>query len=319
MNRTTLRPGRSKLFVAFVAAAALAVSFAVSPAVAGTSSQASWTDGCDTGAFSSVNSLATGASLARGGPGLREPSLNETLTEVAPQGGRGVNFQTTVPTYVHVVHHADGTGNVSNQAINDQIQVLNMTFGGFEGGYPTGFSFELAGITRTPNTAWYLAGPSTSSERAMKRALRQGGDNALNIYLTTADLYLGWAYYPSQTDHRGSAYLDGIVVDWESMLGTSPRYAGRYDQGETATHEAGHWLNLAHTFQGGCNHWGDRVDDTPPMLVPTSGCPAGKDTCREPGLDPIHNYMDYSYDACYTEFTAGQALRMQDAWLEWRA
>ena len=319
MNRTTLRPGRSKLFVAFVAAAALAVSFAVSPAAAGTSGQASWTDGCDTGAFSSVNSLATGASLARGGPGLREPSLNETLTEVAPQGGRGVNFQTTVPTYVHVVHHADGTGNVSNQAINDQIQVLNMTFGGFEGGYPTGFSFELAGITRTPNTAWYLAGPSTSSERAMKRALRQGGDNALNIYLTTADLYLGWAYYPSQTDHRGSAYLDGIVVDWESMLGTSPRYAGRYDQGETATHEAGHWLNLAHTFQGGCNHWGDRVDDTPPMLVPTSGCPAGKDTCREPGLDPIHNYMDYSYDACYTEFTAGQALRMQDAWLEWRA
>ena len=319
MNRTTLRPGRSKLFVAFVAAAALAVSFAVSPAVAGTSSQASWTDGCDTGAFSSVNSLATGASLARGGPGLREPSLNETLTEVAAQRGRGVNFQTTVPTYVHVVHHADGTGNVSNQAINDQIQVLNMTFGGFEGGYPTGFSFELAGITRTPNTAWYLAGQSTSSERAMKRALRQGGDNALNIYLTTADLYLGWAYYPSQTDHRGSAYLDGIVVDWESMLGTSPRYAGRYDQGETATHEAGHWLNLAHTFQGGCNHWGDRVDDTPPMLVPTSGCPAGKDTCREPGLDPIHNYMDYSYDACYTEFTAGQALRMQDAWLEWRA
>jgi hypothetical protein len=29
--------------------------------------------------------------------------------------------------------------------------------------------------------------------------------------------------------------------------------------------------------------------------------------------------MDYSYDTCYTEFTAGQALRMQDAWLHWRA
>ena len=319
MNRTTLRPGRSKLFVAFAAAAALAVSFAVSPAAAGTSSQASWTDGCDTGAFSSVNSLATGASLARGGPGLREPSLNETLTEIAAQRGRGVNFQETVPTWVHVVHHADGTGNVSDQAINAQIQVLNMTFGGFEGGYPTGFSFQLAGVTRTPNTAWYLAGPSTSSERAMKRALRQGGDNTLNIYLTTAGIYLGWAYYPNQTEKNGTAYLDGIVVDWESMLGTSPTYAGRYDQGETATHEAGHWLNLAHTFDGGCNHWGDHVDDTPPMLVPTSGCPAGKDTCREPGLDPIHNYMDYSYDSCYTEFTRGQTLRAQDAWLRYRA
>ena len=319
MNRMTLRPGRSKLFVAFAAAAALAVSFAVSPAAAGTSGQASWTDGCDTGAFSSVNSLATGASLARGGPGLREPSLNETLTEVAAQRGRGVNFQENVPTWVHVVHHADGTGNVSNQAINDQIQVLNMTFGGFEGGYPTGFSFLLAGVTRTPNTAWYLAGPSTSSERAMKRALRQGGDETLNIYLTTAGVYLGWAYYPNQTEHKGSAYLDGIVVDWESMVGTSTRYAGAYDQGETATHEAGHWLNLAHTFEGGCNNWGDHVDDTPPMLVPTNGCPAGKDTCSEPGLDPIHNYMDYSYDACYTEFTAGQTARMQDAWAFWRA
>jgi Pregnancy-associated plasma protein-A len=109
------------------------------------------------------------------------------------------------------------------------------------------------------------------------------------------------------------------VVDWESMLGTSDRYAGRYDRGETATHEAGHWLNLEHTFFHGCNGEGDFVDDTPYERTPTDGCPAGKDTCPAPGLDPIHNYMDYSYDTCYTEFTAGQAERMQDAWLFWRA
>jgi hypothetical protein len=55
------------------------------------------------------------------------------------------------------------------------------------------------------------------------------------------------------------------------------------------------------------------------MRVPTARCPIGKDTCSEPGLDPIHNYMDYSDDPCYNQFTQGQALRAQDAWLEWRA
>ena len=38
----------------------------------------------------------------------------------------------------------------------------------------------------------------------------------------------------------------------------------------------------------------------------------GKDTCpAQPGLDPIHNYMDYSFDSCYEEFTNDQNGRMQ--------
>jgi hypothetical protein len=73
-----------------------------------------------------------------------------------------------------------------------------------------------------------------------------------------------------------------------------------------------------HTFDGGCNAKGDYIDDTPPMRVPTSGCPLGKDTCPEPGLDPIHNYMDYSYDSCYFEFTAGQTQYMQDHFIHFR-
>ena len=110
-----------------------------------------------------------------------------------------------------------------------------------------------------------------------------------------------------------------MVINWETVPGASTTWAGRYDQGETATHEVGHWLNLEHTFYGGCNAKGDFVADTPPQKVPTNGCPEGKDTCRESGLDPIHNYMDYSYDSCYTEFTAGQAQRIRDAWEFYRA
>ena len=61
------------------------------------------------------------------------------------------------------------------------------------------------------------------------------------------------------------------------------------------------------------------MDDTPPQLIATSRCPEGQDSCKEPGLDSIHNYMDYSDDPCYTEFTAGQTARMQDQWNFFRA
>jgi hypothetical protein len=308
---------RAPLFTGLVVAA-LVAAFGVSPAIGGTSStvQASWV--CDTALFDSLSSLGV-SSTARGSNGVvREPALNQFVTEVpaSRQGPVDRNFRATVPTWVHVV--SDGPiGNVSNTAIDAQIQVLNRTYAGAEGGVRTGFSFQLVGVTRTNNADWHYANPG-GAEHRMKRTLHRGGDNTLNIYLTTAGDYLGWAYLPSITE-QGNDYLDGIVVDWESMLGTSERYAGRYDKGETATHEAGHWLNLEHTFFHGCNGEGDFVDDTPYEATPTSGCPAGKDTCPAPGIDPIHNYMDYSYDDCYTEFTAGQAARMQDAWDFWRA
>ena len=38
---------------------------------------------------------------------------------------------------------------------------------------------------------------------------------------------------------RARSTLDGVVVDWESFLGTSDTYEDQYDQGETTTHEVG--------------------------------------------------------------------------------
>ena len=54
-------------------------------------------------------------------------------------------------------------------------------------------------------------------------------------------------------------------------------------------------------------------------LVADERVPRGQGHLSEPGLDPIHNYMDYSFDSCYEEFTADQVGRMQDAWLYLRA
>jgi Pregnancy-associated plasma protein-A len=263
--------------------------------------------------------VSSTAFVGRGGD-VREPDLGMVATDLpaSAKGRAGKNFKATIPVYLHVI--TDGAiGNLTDRQITDQIAVLNRTFAGGEGGASTGFSFRLAGVTRTDNADWFYAGPGGNAEHSMKRALHQGGDNALNFYSTTAGDFLGWAYLPDIVTKPGQEYLDGVVIDWESIPGTSTTYAGRYDQGETATHEVGHWLDLEHTFYGGCNAKGDFVADTPPERTATSGCPAGKDTCPEPGLDPIHNYMDYSYDSCYTEFTAGQTQRMRDAWLLYRA
>jgi pregnancy-associated plasma protein-A len=257
-------------------------------------------------------------SFARGGDGeIKEPVLDEPVASLPASAKNKGNakFKQTVPVYFHVI--SDGAvGNVTQTQIDDQIRVMNLAFTGVYGGVKTGFTFQLAGVTRTDNAEWFNAGPGSPAERAMKKALTTNAPEALNYYSTTAGVYLGWAYLPGLTPSR--MFLDGIVVDWESMLHTSTRYLDRYDLGLTAVHEAGHWFGLLHTFDGGCNAKGDYIDDTPPMRVPTSGCPLGKDTCPEPGLDPIHNYMDYSYDSCYFEFTAGQTQYMQDHFIHFR-
>jgi hypothetical protein len=310
------RPQRGLVF-----AGALFAALAVAPAsgVGGAAGAGLHGSSCDPTAPAGTALGLGEANLGRGGP-IREPDLGQVHADLpsSAKGRAGPTFRASVPVYFHVV--TDGaTGSLTDAQIAAQMDVLNVTFAGGEGGARTGFSFRLAGVTRTDNADWFYANPGGTNEHTMKRTLRQGGNNALNLYSTTAGAYLGWAYLPDIVTKPGQAYLDGIVVDWESMPGTSTAYAGRFDQGETATHEAGHWLNLEHTFYRGCSAHGDFVDDTPPEKTPTSGCPAGKDTCSAPGLDPIHNYMDYSFDSCYTEFTAGQTQRMRDSWLLYRA
>lgn len=218
-----------------------------------------------------------------------------------------------VPVYFHVIH--DGpAGDLPDAAIRRQIAVLNATFGGRTGGVDTGFRFALRRLDRTDNTSWYLR--PDENERAMKSRLHGGDAGTLNLY--TADLgeqLLGWATFPWR--YRGHKALDGVVVHVEAVAGGSIPH---YSRGYSATHEIGHWLGLFHTFEKGCAAPGDRVADTPPEREPGQACPAGgRNTCPAPGDDPIHNFMDYSYDTCMTQFTRGQGDRMRAAWSAYRS
>lgn len=150
----------------------------------------------------------------------------------------------------------------------------------------------------------------------MRSELHKGDYKTLNVYFQKeVDGNLGYCYFPEPNATEEQITLDGCSILAASVPGGS---AENFNEGKTATHEIGHWFGLFHTFQDGCDG-GDQVEDTPAQDSPTSGCPAGRDSCPAAGEDPIHNYMDYSYDSCYEEFTPGQATRAQNMYNEYRA
>ena len=133
---------------------------------------------------------------------------------------------------------------------------------------------------------------------------------------TSGTGYLGWATFP--WEYNGAPSKDGVIIAWNSMPGgTAP-----FNEGDTLVHEAGHWLGLYHTFNGGCTTTNDGVSDTPAERSPAYGCPTNRDSCKSgayPGRDPIENFMDYSDDFCMYKFTPGQATRSASAWSTYRA
>ena len=94
-------------------------------------------------------------------------------------------------------------------------------------------------------------------------------------------------------EHKGSIYIH---------VGDNAEVAE-----EVLHHEAGHWLALGHTFDGGCEP-GDYVSDTKPIKYEEDGTIAF-DSCGYTG-DFRNNYMDYGQTVDNPIYTPGQVYRM---------
>lgn len=233
------------------------------------------------------------------------------------------NGSITIPVHFHVVYRSDGVGNIPESSLDAQIAAMNEHFSGLDtpayraSAANMSFRFVKASVNRTMNNTWYAAGPGSSAQAAMKNALHVGTADDLNFYTNSGGGYLGWATFPNE--YGGAPLQDGVVCYWASLPGSN--YAP-YNEGDTGTHEVGHWLGLYHTFQGGCTASNDGVADTPAERGPTYGCPTRNlDTCKSkstPGLDPYENFMDYTDDPCMYKFSLGQADRADSMWATYR-
>ncbi|WP_428743631.1 M43 family zinc metalloprotease [Tenacibaculum sp.] len=236
----------------------------------------------------------------------------------------------TIPVVVHVYGDVQHGKTVTYDKIKIALDKLNEDFNGlnddfnsidpvFDGRKATlSIRFALAKID--PN------GGSTNGVvfHAEKSGYGNGGGYDDQIAADAWDNYKYMNVYI-----MGDLYGDGGAtnsgVAWYPNTSMSDNntarvvYNGRYIYGNTdkefasvLTHEFGHWLNLIHTFEGGCNDPnGDYVDDTPKEDSNSGddGCTVGASDCGN--LINYENYMGYDAAAgCGKMFTKGQVDRM---------
>lgn len=244
-----------------------------------------------------------------------------------------------IPVVVHVLHKGEpvGTGtNVSDADIQKAIRNMNERYRKTKpglGGVDMQIEFALAvrdpsgnctnGITRvsmTGNSTYMASGVRASSsngitDAALKAVTSWTRTKYYNIYLVSefdnnngGSGVQGYAYTASS---HGSSQ-DGAAI-------LASNFTNEFTM--TTTHELGHALNLLHTFEGdgsgntcppsGASQ-GDMCGDTPPHKRSQSNCnSAGTNSCDGGSSNAlfVHNYMDYSSDACVNMFTANQRTR----------
>ena len=237
-----------------------------------------------------------------------------------------------IPVVFHVFH-PQGKGGVPISQLEYAIEDLNRTFAGADEDYGkvnpvfanaksyTNIRFSLAKRdplgNATDGVVYYKdkQGGFGNIGASWENQIRTyAWDNAkyFNIYIQN-DLYAnsvynnsGVCWYPSQwmTENNIARMVYNYVY-----LGKGGSSYNYLEFNQTFTHEAGHYLDLRHTFEGNsCTGDGDFCDDTPPTDAAAAGC----DVNRCNGIINGENYMDYN-TTCYRNFTIDQYNRMDAA------
>lgn len=260
---------------------------------------------------------------------MRRAETEGIILEYLASGDQAESTLHIIPVVFHVMY-ADLSDNISDAQIQAAMTILNEDFRRQNAdasnlrpvfgnvGADMEIEFRLAqkdpqgnctnGITRTQTPQ------SIGANNGVKSIIGWDNSKYLNIWVVrTIDIgisggtVLGYAAFP-QVNLPGTQ--DGIVIRHDH-LGNIGTAAGTRHR--TLTHEAGHYFNLYHTFQGGCSG-NDHCADTPPVAVASNGCntagPQNSCTNDNPDLpDMLENYMDYSDDACMNTFTLNQKTR----------
>jgi len=302
------------------------------PCLHPTSRPTKWREAADTSDVS-ARVKAEVASVVRSS--ARRASADAVLADIAGGARTAAAGQIVVPVFIHVIHgKKKNERRISKRAARRMFYTLKAGYAGTQNpaAGATSITFSLRKVTVSRNTRWFHAAPYSRADRQMKRRLHRGKARVLNIYVnrpkSQGQLLLGFSVFPWQRASRPT--LDGVTISDISVPGGRAR---GYNLGDTVIHETGHWLGLLHTFEGGCvgGAGGDGVIDTPAEAIPSFRCD-DRNTCDIPEYadpanptgppidlpDPIHNFMDYSYDFCMNSFTPGQNARMIALYMHYR-
>ncbi len=234
-----------------------------------------------------------------------------------------------VPVVFHVFgRQYNGGDTLTDAIIKDALHRSNEDFKGLAPGYDLidapwdtikktlDITFELARLDEHGNPTSgiiYYNEASGMGHYSSPEVATHAWDNYkyCNIYITR-DLYDDGDYYNS-----GVAWLPSVGMSDDNLARVV--YNGSYLGSNTNenfrsvfTHEFGHYLNLRHTFNGGCNSdptAGDHVEDTPPLASPSYDCIV-QYNCFGDEINS-ENFMDYT--DCYDMYTTGQVERMENA------